>query len=329
VLIISLAIVGAGIGIHQFSGEESILQSSMSSESIYDTSDRSKVVGFADDVVVGVVSSQADSLPDLYLNRYKLEVEESIKGLKYPDSEIVIAQTGGRFELNGKEALIVPEQPILEAGGRYLVALRYENGYGYFAILSGPESVIFEPTAADIESYRSEAASAEFPSEASELKLRVPISVVPAEGLVTPTVPEKPVNPYDAALTDAERRYVDRLADVCKQLQPIGDSIEKKLAETVDSSPEILKEASIEVSSAIQSMQDLFAGARPDPTEVRTIFVEDFETAESALKQLSLQASQLADLAPGDLVVHLESMATQRGMFQQAMSGTGVDSCRN
>jgi len=94
------------------------------------------VAGYADDVVIATVVDVVETQEGQQQTFYAVQVEQSLKG--EARGQVVVGQLG---YLDGSDRHILDDQPMLQEGHTYLLAITSENSDQH-TVIAGPEAVI-------------------------------------------------------------------------------------------------------------------------------------------------------------------------------------------
>ncbi len=125
---VTLAVVLSGSG----PGTTYTIQSSYA----FDPTNPYYIAGYADNVVIGTVVDVVDTQEGQHQTLYAVQVEQSLKG--DARGQVVVGQLG---YMDGSDRHILNDQPMLQEGHTYLLAITIENAQEH-TLLGGPEAVI-------------------------------------------------------------------------------------------------------------------------------------------------------------------------------------------
>ncbi|MDQ3716732.1 MAG: hypothetical protein M3381_12075 [Actinomycetota bacterium] len=102
----------------------------------FDATNPYYIAGYADDVVIATVVDVVETQEGQSQTLYAVQVEQSLKG--EARGQVVVGQSG---YADGSDRHILDDQPMLQEGHTYLLAITIENSQEH-TVLAGPEAVV-------------------------------------------------------------------------------------------------------------------------------------------------------------------------------------------
>jgi len=336
---VGLAIVGAFvIGVVSFlairgDSEQEPAITYIHRDYLFDPAELEKLASFADDVVVVDVLRVEAIDPVRFRTRFAATVELSFKKVDYPAKEVYLAQDGGLFDTKQGPVEVRTDQTILATGSRYVVAIRYEDGKGYFNVLGGSHAVQLagdDPTTGAlwrvIESGGLPAV-AEF-----AIGVRDPLTLIPDDPLAelaTRQLDDSP-SPADQIPNETEREWIATAEAYCVEFSDekamIRDILTKAYTAGSISQLEIAKiqKALDGARAGVEAITD-----SQERGDIRPSFEEIPIRVEEQLAALSDEAGALADMRDDVLRAAIDEIAARESAIEILWTEAAVTSCES
>lgn len=104
----------------------------------FDVKNKAKLMGFADAAFVGTVVDKEATIDSAATTVWRVSVSRAVKGS--PTGEVFVRQLG--YVDGDGQAHVTEEQPMLEAGRRYLLVTTVDAQTGQHTLIAGPAASV-------------------------------------------------------------------------------------------------------------------------------------------------------------------------------------------
>jgi hypothetical protein len=324
----SLLVVGfaAGQTFLTLSEDASRHTSVIEQAQMFDTNDLEALAGFADDLLIGSVVALESSSLELATHRYSFSVDRSLRNVSYPIT-IYVAQPGGEFVSGDGVEQFVTDQELLSAGPKFLIAVRYQDGAGFFNALAGATSVVKNPTTATIAKYEKALRSAKSPRELEGLGIKPRANPTRIDPLVTLEIGyrSETVAPVGSPEPVSDKELVENIEKFCRESASDALEIRTLLASSTE-------RGSITGSDhgRIVALVNQIAGREAKilvPPNARGELRDKWAVTKGFLKEIRTGVAQLRGKSGGEYIDSLVLLDQLDSSIRIAYAELGVVGC--